>query len=91
VICTNDSIAVGAVKFAKERGLSIPREMNIVGYNNSVLAISCEPEISSIDNHTEEICDGTIENVIRVLQGDSEVKRHFTVPCTLVKRSTTDF
>ena len=91
VICTNDSIAVGVVKFAKERGLSIPREMDIVGYNNSVLAVSCEPEISSIDNHTSEICDGTIENVISVLQGDSNVRKHFTVPCTLVKRSTTDF
>ncbi len=92
VIASNDEIAVGAVKYAKVKGLRIPEDINIIGYNNSRLAVACEPELTSIDNHTEQICYDTVERVIDMLSNTSaELEHRVMVPCHLVKRNTTDF
>ena len=34
VLATEDGIAIGAVKYAKIKGLAIPEELAVVGYNN---------------------------------------------------------
>lgn len=91
VLAVNDSIAVGAVKYACARGLRIPGDLVIVGYNNSTFAECCEPELSSIDNGTREICEQTAERLIRVLDGGKDVERNLAIPCRLIRRNTTDF
>ena len=37
---TDDELAVGALKFALQSGIEIPKKMEVVGCNNSVLSIS---------------------------------------------------
>ena len=53
VVTSDDSLAVGAVKFAHAAGISIPEELSIIGYNDSILARSTDPEITSIDSKVE--------------------------------------
>ena len=91
VVATDDGMAVGAVKYAAARGLRIPEDLNIVGYNNSSLAVACEPELTSIDNRTEEICRETVDLFMRTLRGEDVPEKHFSVSCRIVKRNTTDF
>ncbi len=90
VVACNDEIAVGVVKYAIEKELCIPDDFAVVGYNNSVLAVACEPEISSIDNHTEQICRDTVDRLISILTKESNtVQRKTSVPCELIERGTT--
>lgn len=90
VIAANDSLAVGAVKYAHARGLRIPEEINVIGYNNSELSISCEPELTSIDTRVEVLCKTTIDSVMALLNG-KEVRQKQMVKCHLIKRNTTNF
>ena len=90
VIAANDSMAVGAIKYAHARGLKIPEEVNVIGYNNSELSISCEPELTSVDTRVEVLCKTTIDSVMALLNG-KEVRQKQMVKCHLVKRSTTNF
>ena len=55
-MATDDELAVGALKFALQSGIEIPEKMEVVGCNNSVLSISCYPELSSVDNMCEALC-----------------------------------
>lgn len=91
VIASDDSIAVGAVKYAAVKGLSIPEDVAIVGYNNSSLAICSEPEITSIDGRSQQLCHDTVDNMIKVLNGATNVEQMISLPCKLIKRNTTDF
>ena len=86
-----DSIALGVLKYAKIRGISVPEDLSIVGYNNSVLAISADPEITSIDNHIEDVCRLTVNRLNTILSGEGEIEPSVCVNCTLKKRCTTDF
>lgn len=90
VIAAEDILAVGAIKFAKEKGISIPEDISIVGCNNSILASCCEPELTSIDNHVETLSITTVSTLMRVLGGHA-VPNKTTISNDLVKRDTTNF
>lgn len=91
VVATDDGLAIGAVKYAIEKEISVPKELSVAGYNNSQLSVGCEPELTSVDNHLEQMCADTIECMLRVLQGEKEVPQRNEVRCEIVKRGTTKF
>lgn len=89
VIATDDEMAIAALKFAKEKNLRVPEELAIVGCNNSVLAISTEPELSSIDNKCELLCVNTVSTLMRVLN-KQEASNKTVVMTEFVERKTTN-
>ncbi len=92
VVATDDGLAVGAIKYANSKLLKIPEDMCITGFNNSALSICSDPELSSIDNNVEELCNITVDNMMKILHGEGTgIKREIRIPCRLVKRCTTDF
>ena len=90
VLATDDALAVGAVKYANAKGLKIPEELSVIGYNNSEYSVCCEPELTTIDNTAEKLCNLTIDNIMKLLKGE-DVPAEVPVECMLVKRCTTDF
>ncbi len=89
VICTEDFLAVGAVKYAHARGIRIPEDLEIIGYNNSSLAISCEPELTSIDSRVEKLCTNTVKFLIRRLETTDPVPQAADFSGILAVRQTT--
>lgn len=88
VIAADDTLALAAVKFAKERDLKIPEELSIIGYNNSMLTCCCDPELTSIDNKLEILCQHLITTLLGVLEG-SEMPKKTIFSGEIVKRGTT--
>ncbi|MBQ8167076.1 MAG: LacI family DNA-binding transcriptional regulator [Lachnospiraceae bacterium] len=91
VFTTDDAMAVGAIKYALSKGLKIPEDISIIGYNNSTMCICSEPELSSVDNKIEKVCKDTCTRLIDTLKGAENVPNQSVVACSLVKRATTDF
>lgn len=91
VVATDDCLAIGALKYAKLKGRNVPQDIYITGYNNSQLSVGCEPELTSVDNHLEKLCNESIDNMLKVFQGEENVPAKTEVPCNLKKRCTTDF
>ena len=90
VVATGDKLAVGAVKYAKSKGFSVPKDICIVGYNNSEFSICCEPELSSIDSRGEELCRLAIDSLMKLMEGEP-IRHKNMIPCHFVGRETTDF
>lgn len=90
VMTSDDSLAVGAVKYAHLSGISIPEELNIIGYNNSILARCTDPEITSVDSKVEALCTTTINTLMGVFSGVN-VPSRTTIASDLIKRKTTNF
>ena len=88
IIAADDYLALGAIKYAKDLGLTIPDELSIIGHNNSMLATCCDPELTSVDDRLERLCNHLTTTLMEVLNGN-------TVPQTtvfsgkIVKRGTT--
>ncbi len=90
VMAAEDLIAVSAVKFARSRELSVPEDLSIIGYNNSVVAMCSEPAVTSIDNRVDALCRTTVNTLMQVLNGRSAPRRT-VLSAELVQRGTTDF
>ena len=90
VVTSDDSLAAAAIKFAHAAGISIPDRLSIIGYNDSILARSTDPEITSIDSKVEALCSTTINTLMGVFSGKN-VPSRTTIAPDLIKRQTTNF
>lgn len=88
VIAADDTLALAAVKYARETGRTIPGDLSVIGYNNSLLADCCEPGLTSIDNRLETLCQHLISTLMGVLAG-SEMPKKTVFSGELVTRGTT--
>ena len=75
VIASDDTLALAAVKFAKLMGYSVPEDFSVLGYNNSMLVNCCDPELTSIDNKLETLCQHLINTLMGVLSGNEMPKK----------------
>ena len=88
VIAADDVLALGALKYAKEEGYRIPEDFSVLGYNNSMLSVCCEPELTSIDNKLETLCQHLINTLMGVLNGN-EMPKKTVFSGEIIKRGTT--
>ena len=82
---------MGAVIGLNELGIRIPEELSVTGYNNSAVALYCEPELTSVDNGVRQLCGNAVENLVKILQGQQGIGQDNRFACEIVKRCTTDF
>lgn len=88
VLASDDMLAAGAVKFAKANQISIPEELSVIGYNNSLLTECSEPAITSIDNHLETLCSQLVKICISTLNGE-EMPQKTIFSGELIQKATT--
>lgn len=90
VMTSDDTLAVGAVKFAHIKNIAVPHELSVIGYNNSILSVCTDPEITSVDTKIESLCITTINALMGVF-GGSNVPSKTTIAADLIKKQTTNF
>lgn len=90
VIAADDSLAIGAIKYAYRKGLSVPGDLSVIGYNNSMLTTCCTPELTSVDNRLESQTHQLVQTLLGVLSGE-EMPKKSVFSGKLIKRGTTLF
>ena len=48
VVCTSDTLAIALITAARERGLSVPDDLSIIGFDDSLLATLSSPALTSV-------------------------------------------
>lgn len=71
VFAVNDLTAIGAMKTAKQLGLSIPGDIKFVGFENSRSAWICEPELTTIDQFGFELGKKATELLLKRIKHDT--------------------
>lgn len=54
ILACSDLAAVGAVKIAKERGLQVPQDVSVVGFDDTLLSVVYEPALTVLRQPIEE-------------------------------------
>jgi LacI family transcriptional regulator len=61
VVCVNDLMAVGALRELRERGIRVPEDVSVTGFDNVNLAQFCYPALTTVhiprDQIGRTICD----------------------------------
>ena len=82
-------IGVGAVKAALRKGLQVPRDLAVVGFDNSNLCTVIEPELTSIHIDTQQMGSLSVIALDRIINGKPVENRRICLSTRLVKRSST--
>lgn len=90
VIASEDPLAIGAMKYALRKGLDVPNDLSVIGYNNSMLTTCCTPELTSVDNRLETQTHQLVQTLLGVLS-DEEMPKKSIFSGKLIKRGTTSF
>jgi LacI family transcriptional regulator/LacI family asc operon transcriptional repressor len=90
VIASEDALAIGSIKYAQKKGLRIPEDLSVIGYNNSMLTTCCTPELTSVDNRLENQTHQLVQTLLGVLDGN-EMPKKSVFSGKLIKRGTTCF
>lgn len=61
VICASDPLALGAVRAARRRGLSVPGDVSIVGYDDSAFMNCTDPPLTTVRQPIEAMGRAAVE------------------------------
>jgi DNA-binding LacI/PurR family transcriptional regulator len=48
VVCTSDTLAIALIRVVRERGLSVPEHLSVIGFDDSLLATLSSPALTSV-------------------------------------------
>jgi len=86
-VCGDDLTAIGAIRCLKDRGISIPDDVAVIGYNNSVLASCCEPVLTSVDSRMFEMGRSAIDVFSKVMDGEQVNQKTYLQPQLYIRKS----
>ncbi len=90
IVTSDDFLAVGSMNFARANHIKVPADLQVVGYNNSILSHCSEPELSSINNRLEDMCIQLVKTLIGTLT-QNEMPQKTIFSGELIKRGSTKF
>ncbi|MGR5414724.1 LacI family DNA-binding transcriptional regulator [Vibrio astriarenae] len=74
VFCTNDDIAIGVILSAQKRGIKVPEQLAVIGYNALDIGRIISPTLTSVDTPRFEIGRKSAELLIARCKGEEVVQ-----------------
>ncbi len=89
VVCGNDEVAYALVQVATERGIEVPCDLSVVGFDDSIFANLSTPRLTTVAQPTERIATEATEALVRIIEGSTEESSTLFAPQLVVRQSTT--
>jgi LacI family transcriptional regulator len=89
VVCASDLMALGAIRAVAERGLEVPRDVSIVGFDDIQLAGHVQPPLTTLRQNKARLGAEAGRALTRLIAADAAVPEAMTLPVELVVRAST--
>jgi LacI family transcriptional regulator len=89
IFCGNDQIARGVVDALRERGVGVPGEVSVVGFDNwEIVSAATRPPLTTIDMNLKELGREAGRLILELADGKPVEPGIRTLPCKLVLRQS---
>ena len=89
VFCGSDQIARGVADLLRERGVRVPQDVALVGYDNwEIIAAATRPALTTVDPNLEQLGRTAALRLLALIDGDAAAAGNIRVPCRLVVRAS---
>jgi DNA-binding LacI/PurR family transcriptional regulator len=89
VVCGSDPLALGAVRAARRAGLSVPRDISVVGFDDSEFMNCTEPPLTTVRQPIEALGRTAVTQLTNQLEGASVTVDELLFEPELVVRGST--
>lgn len=72
IFASNDDMAAGVVAEAHRRGINVPKDLTVVGFDDTLIASTMWPALTTVHQPIAEMAEAAVELLVKEIQSDSE-------------------
>lgn len=89
IFCGNDQIARGVIDALRERGVSVPDDVSVIGFDNwEIVAAATRPPLTTVDMNLKELGREAGRLILDLAEGKPVEPGIRALPCKLVMRQS---
>ncbi|GAB3204939.1 LacI family DNA-binding transcriptional regulator [Marinactinospora thermotolerans] len=89
VVCGSDLMALGAIRAARQRGLSVPADFSVVGYDDSQLIAFTDPPLTTVRQPIPAMALAAVRALCDEIAGHAASRTEYMFDPELVVRGST--
>ncbi|MFG3256104.1 LacI family DNA-binding transcriptional regulator [Streptomyces sp. NPDC048172] len=89
IVCGSDLMALGAIRAARQRGLEVPGDVSVIGYDDSELNAFTDPPLSTVRQPVRAMANAAVHTLLEALGGNPVPDTEFVFQPELVVRGST--
>ena len=82
-------MALGAIRQARSMGLAVPRDLSVVGYDDSTMMAFTDPPLTTIRQSVEAMGDAAVRALLDEIGGEGPPRAEYVFRPELVVRGST--
>ncbi len=90
VICSDNITAFGVLRAASEMGISVPRELGVLSFDNYPIAEYTNPPLTVVDVDTYSLGEQAASILIRKIEREKEVNQQTLISTRIISRESTN-
>jgi DNA-binding LacI/PurR family transcriptional regulator len=89
LVVTDDLMAFGIINVLNDYGISVPKDMSIISFNNIMLAEFSNPPLTSVDINIFDLGYSAAATLFKQLEQKSPENTRLTIPHKIIERQST--
>ncbi|RBM11371.1 LacI family DNA-binding transcriptional regulator [Streptomyces sp. PT12] len=89
IVCGSDMTALGAIRAVRQRGLDVPRDVSVVGYDDSYIFAFTDPPLTTLRQPVRAMAGAAVDALLEEVGGTLAHPTEFVFQCELVVRGST--
>ncbi|MFZ3570915.1 LacI family DNA-binding transcriptional regulator [Streptomyces sp. BH097] len=89
VVCASDMMALGAIRAVRERGMDVPKDVSVVGFDDSPLIAFTDPPLTTIRKPVHAMGQAAVHTLLEEIGGTPAPPSEFVFMPELVVRGST--
>ncbi|MGW2561841.1 LacI family DNA-binding transcriptional regulator [Streptomyces sp. NPDC001514] len=89
IVCGSDMMALGVIRAARERGLDVPGDVSVVGYDDSPLIAFTDPPLTTVRQPVQAMASAAVGALLEEIRGNPVPSTEYVFQPELVVRGST--
>ncbi|MBR6895571.1 LacI family transcriptional regulator [Lactococcus piscium] len=89
LVVLDDILAIKVIQGLSEQGISVPADVSVISFNNSVFASLIHPYLTTFDINIRQLGHRSVQKLVHLLAYPDDFKEKVTVPFELKVREST--
>lgn len=89
IFACNDAMAIGALQYLKDKGVKVPRDISIIGFDDIQMDIMVDPPITTIQVPKVDMGSEAMRLISEILSNKMSKTRKILMPISIIERQST--
>ncbi|WP_405694590.1 LacI family DNA-binding transcriptional regulator [Streptomyces sp. NBC_01185] len=89
IVCASDALALGAVRGARRQGVSVPRDLSVVGFDDSPFMVATDPPLTTARQPIQAMASAVVASLAAQIDGHAGANELMMFDTELIVRGST--